>query len=205
MGLDSGAAIRDSIRDSIPLDPIVFRGFDAVNSGRIIHFSWDVQAEYNGDHFLLEKSIDSCKTWRRIGEVSSIGDHTEMHTYEISEISSIQAVQECFRLTRFDKFGATEKLDSVFIYHPTLSNLNLIPGDKKAKESITVSCESLLEIDGTLSILDWEGELIYEKSMPLEIGYNRKVINLKGMKPGSYRVVVRNAQDFSKAKRLVVY
>lgn len=59
--------------DSSEESSIVFLQMKAVTSSKIIHFSWDVDAEQNGDHFIVEKSIDNGNSWEQVTLVASLG------------------------------------------------------------------------------------------------------------------------------------
>ncbi len=191
--------------DSSEESSILFVQMKAVLSSKIVHFSWDVDEEMNGDHFIIEKSIDDGETWNRVSRVESIGNHKERHTYEISEINMIQGVTEYFRVSRVDIDGETKVLDAVNVNHPILSNIRLIPHPKNVRKATTVSCESLICSDGILKIYNRNGELIQKRKLDLSKGYNRCEIEVKNLKPGEYRVSIQDEFDNSLTKRLVVY
>ena len=178
---------------------------EAQPSSKIVHFSWEVESEQNGGTFLIEKSIDDGVTWTKVRSVQSIGTHNEQHTYRVSEINTVEEVNEYFRITRIDADGKMLVLDSVNVNHPILQNMKLIPDPKKANSSTTVSCESLICSEAKLEVYDMEGELVFIKNLDLLKGYNRYEVDLKRFDPGEYRVMIRNEYDNTMTKRLVVY
>lgn len=179
--------------------------FEAVNSGNIVHFKWDVMNESNVSHYVIQKSIDSCKTWSNVAKVSAIDAEGIVQTYERSEICIKEVLVEQFRLTAVDENNMEKHLDSVIIYQPSLSNLKMIPDPKKPNELITVCCESMVGVDAHLMVYDSDGELILEKEMPLSSGYNRLELSLKKLVPGEYRLQVRDHNENVLTKRLVVH
>lgn len=191
--------------DSSEESSILFIQMKAVSSSKIVHFSWDVEEEKNGDHFLIEKSIDDGDTWTRVSRVESIGNHNERHTYEISEINMVEEVTEYFRVSRVDVDGKMKVLDAVNINHPILSNMKLIPNPKNVHKSTTISCESLICSEGILRIYNTSGELIEKRKMDLSKGYNRCEIEIKKMDPGDYRVTIQDEFENTLTKRLVVH
>lgn len=191
--------------DSSEESSILFVEMKAVSSSKIVHFSWEVDEEKNGDHFVIEKSIDDGITWTRVSRVESLGDHNERHTYEISEINMVEEVTEYFRVSRVDIDGDVKVLDAVNINHPILSNMKLIPNPKNVKKATTISCESLICSDGLLKIYNKSGELIEKRKIDLSRGYNRCEIEIKNMDPGDYRVMIQDEFDNTLTKRLVVH
>lgn len=191
--------------DSSEESSIHFIQMKAVSSSKIVHFSWDVEEEQNGDHFIIEKSIDNGNTWSKVSRVESIGNHEERHTYEISEINMIEEITEYFRVSRVDVDGEKEVLDAVNINHPILSNMKLIPNPKNVKKATTISCESLICSEGIMKIYNRSGELIETRKLDLSKGYNRCQIEVKKLKPGEYRVTIQDEFDNTLTKRLVVH
>ena len=191
--------------DSSEESSIVFIEMKAVSSSKIVHFSWDVEEEQNGDHFMIEKSIDDGATWTQVSRVESIGNHKERHTYEISEINMIEEVTEYFRVSRVDIDGQVKVLDAVNINHPILSNLKLIPDPKNVKKATTISCESLICSDAVLEVYNKSGELVHKRKLDLAKGYNRCEIEVKNLDPGEYRVSIQDEFENTLNKRLVVH
>lgn len=191
--------------DSSEESSILFVQMKAVSSSKIVHFSWDVDEEQNGDHFIIEKSIDDGETWGRVSRVESIGNHNERHTYEISEINMIEGVTEYFRVSRVDIDGETKVLDAININHPILTNMKLIPNPKNVRKATTISCESLICSEGILKIFNRSGELVEKRKLDLSKGYNRCQIEIKKMDPGDYRVTIQDEFDNTLTKRLVVH
>ena len=91
---------------------IQFNNLEATLSARIIHFRWSVESEEDGDHFLIQKSLDQ-ENWSAVTKVSSIKSHKEQHTYEISEIDFAEGVNEFFRIVRVDANGEATEIDRV--------------------------------------------------------------------------------------------
>lgn len=196
---------RDYEIDSSEDSSIDFLKMEAVMSARIIHFRWDVASESNGDHFMIEKSIDNGETWSKVSRVTSVSNHKERHTYEISSINMAEGIREIFRISRVDIYGSKEVLDAVDFTYPVLSNMKLIPDPKKVQRSVTVSCESLIESIGSVYIYDMENDLILVEHMDLGEGYNRLEVGIKNFRPGEYRVVIRNEFTDAVSRKLVVY
>lgn len=191
--------------DSSEESSILFVQMKAVSSSKIIHFSWDVEEEKNGDHFIIEKSIDYGETWVRVSRVESIGNHKERHTYKISEINMIEGITEYFRVSRVDIDNEVQVLDAINIDHQILTNMKLIPHPKNVKKATTISCESLICSDGILKIFNKNGELIQKRKLDLSKGYNRCQIEIKNLDRGEYRVTIQDEFSNTLTKRLVVH
>lgn len=179
--------------------------FEAVNSGNIMHFKWNVANESNVSHYVIQKSIDSCKTWSNVAKVSSLDADELVKNYERSEICIKEVLAEQYRLTAVSTSNSERHLDSVVIYHPSLSNIKMIPDAKKPNELITVCVESMIAVDANILVYNASGELVLEKNAPLISGYNRMELSLKKLLPGEYRLQVRDFNENVLTKRLVVY
>jgi hypothetical protein len=186
------------------LSKITFNNLEATLSARIIHFRWSVDSELNGDHFLIEKSLDQ-QTWSSVTKVSSIKSHDEQHTYEISEIDFAEGVNEYFRVVRVDANGNYTELDRVNISRPVLTNMLLLPVPRKVKKEMTISYDSMISSEGTLTVLNQEGGIIEEFEVSISEGYNRFELHLKNIAEGDYLVIVRDQYENKISKRLVVY
>jgi len=191
--------------DSSGESSISFVQMKAVPSSRIVHFSWEVEEEKNGDYFIIEKSIDDGQTWTQVTRVESLGNHKERHTYKISEINTIEGITEYFRVSRVDLYGERRVLDAVNINHPILHNMKLIPNPKNVRKATTVSCESLICSDGVMYIYNSSGEVVQKRKINLSQGYNRCQIEVKQLDPGEYRVSIEDEFDNKLTKRLVVH
>jgi hypothetical protein len=191
--------------DSSEESSILFVQMKAVSSSKIVHFSWEVEEEQNGDYFIVEKSIDDGESWMRVSRVESIGNHKERHTYKISEINMIEGITEYFRVRRVDVDGETKVLDAININHPILYNMKLIPHPKNVKKATTISCESLICSDGVMRIYNSSGELVQKRKLNLSKGYNRCQVEVKQLDPGEYRVSIQDEFDNKLTKRLVVH
>lgn len=183
---------------------IEFNALEATLSSRIIHFSWSVESEELGDHFVIEKSLDQ-ENWTQVTRVSSIKSHKEQHTYEISEIDFAEGVNEYFRVVRVDAFGKVTELDRVNINRPVLTNMLLIPVPKKVHKEITISYDSMITSEGVISVMNKQGEIVEEFEVHILEGYNRFKLVIKGMEKGDYLVFIKDQYGNKIAKRLVVY
>lgn len=183
---------------------IEFNSLEATLSARIIHFRWSVNSEQEGAYFLIEKSLDK-KTWTAVTKVASIKSHDEQHTYEISEIDFAEGVNEYFRIVRVDANGQYTELDQVNLNRPVLTNMLLIPVPRKVNKEMTLSYDSMISSEGTLTVMNRQGEIVEEFDVSISEGYNRFELHIKNLEKGDYRVLVRDEFGNKIAKRLVVY
>lgn len=166
--------------------------FEAVVSSKIVHFKWDVNIEKrNKNKFIIEKSIDKIN-WKEVKEVESIGDHKTTHTYKVSEINFVEGVKEYFRISKENSRGEREELDMIEINQPILSNMLVLPPSKKATTELVVSYDSMIDSKGVLYVKNESGDIVYQRSMPFDEGYNRAELKLNKLEKGSYIVVLRD-------------
>jgi hypothetical protein len=165
--------------------------FEAVVSSKIVHFKWDIEKEKRGTTFIIEKSIDKIN-WKEVKQVESIGDHKSTHTYKVSEINFVEGAKEYFRISRENSKGERLELDIIEINQPILSNMLVLPPAKKATSSLVVSYDSMIDSKGVLFVKNEQGEIVYQKSMPFDEGYNRAELKMNKLEKGSYVVVLRD-------------
>lgn len=170
---------------------IRFVKMEATPSSKVVHFKWDVDAESNGDRFVIEKSLDGEK-WKQITEVKSIKNHDSRHTYMVSEINLAEEQEEFFRIKRVDESGKETTLDVVNVEHKVLSSLKMIPNSKARKNQFHISYYSLIESRGWIRVLNTDGELVYERQMSIKDGYNRITLDARRFDVGNYIVVLRD-------------
>ena len=190
----------DSSEDS----SIDFLSMEATLSSKIVHFKWQVEAESNGDYFIIEKSIDQ-ENWVEIKRVQSIENHKDRHTYEISEINFAEGVQEFFRILRVDEYGAISELDRVDINQPVYSNMLLIPVAKKLNSDLNVSFDSLISSKGVLRVYNIDGEVLIEQKLDQSEGYNRTMLSIKSLVKGAYRIVIEDDFGNTISKSLTIH
>lgn len=182
---------------------IEFNHLEATLSARIIHFRWSVASEELGDHFLIQKSLDQ-ENWTAVTKVSSIKSHKEQHTYEISEIDFAEGVSEYFRIMRVDANGESKEMDRVNINRPVLTNMLLIPVPRKVNKEMTLSYDSMISSEGTLTVMARSGEIVEEFDVSISEGYNRFELHIKDYSKGDYLATIRDEYGNKISKRLVV-
>lgn len=182
---------------------IQFNNMEATLSARIIHFRWSVNSEEQGDHFLIQKSLDQ-ETWTSVTKVSSIKSHKEQQTYEISEIDFAEGVSEYFRIVRVDANGDATEMDRVNINRPVLTNMLLIPVPRKVNKEMALSYDSMISSEGTMTVMARSGEIIEEFDVSISEGYNRFELHIKDYDKGDYLVTIKDEYGNKISKRLVV-
>lgn len=194
----------DSDSDTTENKDIKFVSMEATLSSKIIHFKWDVDQEIKGDYFLIEKSIDK-ENWKRVTQVTSLGNHQERHTYEVSEINFAEGANEYFRIKRVDNTGKESILDMVNISHPILTNMLLVPVNGKVNKLMGLSYDSKICGKATITVLDIDGDIAFEDDVEVSEGYNRFELNIKLFEQGVYRVLIRDDFDNKISKRLTIH
>ena len=177
--------------DSSELSKIKFDKLEVMVASRVVHFKWDVNEEAKGARFIIEKSVDKIN-WKEVKKVESLGDHKERHTYQVSEINFAEGVKEYFRILRVDDSGAIEELDRIEINQPILTNMLVLPPQKKTASEIVVSYDSMISSKGVVYVKDEAGKIVYDKNLSFDEGYNRLALNLKKFQKGAYVVVLRD-------------
>jgi ribulose bisphosphate carboxylase small subunit len=152
---------------------------------------------------LIEKSLDQ-ENWSPVTKVSSIKSHEEQHTYEISEIDFAEGVNEYFRVVRVDANGERTEMDRVNINRPVLTNMLLIPVPRKVNKEMTLSYDSMIASDGTLTVMSRSGEIVEQFDVLISEGYNRFKLHIKDYEKGEYLATIRDEYGNKISKRLVI-
>jgi len=190
----------DSTEDS----SIDFANINAEVSSKIIHFTWNVNAEKDGDYFLIEKSLDK-KTWSPVTRVESIENHKDRHTYSVSEINFAEGINEFFRISRIDRYGNTQVLDIINVHQPILNQFLLIPLQGEVDKKIRLSYDSRISAHGEISVVNEVGKLMFNTKVHHESGYNSYVLDIKNYPEGNYVVVVTDQYSNKTSRMLKVY
>lgn len=190
--------------DSTEESSIDFITIEATLSSKIIHFQWDVNAEKQGDFFIIEKSTDR-SNWVQLTRVESIANHQERHSYSVSEINMAEALHEYFRISRVDIYGDTTELDVINVNQPILSNLSLIPIQGKVDEEIRLSFDSLILSTGELVVQNMQGEVQFKTMINSEKGYNHYLLQIKNYPPGRYLITIKDEFGNKTSRSLNVF
>lgn len=127
--------------------PVTLTSFDARKAGASVLLVWETANEYDGDHFVIEKSGDA-RTWMEVGQVDAAGKSTPKAQYNYKDNKPFSGVSY-YRLRMIDKGGRAElsavrvidfskATGSVYIVpNPAHNEASLIFAGQ-LKESITV-------------------------------------------------------------------
>mmetsp|Transcript_12266 Transcript_12266/g.16650 ORF Transcript_12266/g.16650 Transcript_12266/m.16650 type:complete len:98 (+) Transcript_12266:384-677(+) len=96
-------------------------------------------------------------------------------------------------------------MDRVNLNRPVLTNMLLIPVPRKVHKEMTLSYDSKISCDGTLSVMNRAGDIVEEFYIAISEGYNRFELHIKDLEKGDYLVTVRDEYGNKISKRLVVY
>ena len=108
-------------------------------------------------------------------------------------------------MVRVDAFGIATELDRVNITRPVLTNILLIPVPRKVHKEVTISYDSMICSEGTLTVINVKGELVQEHPVSISEGYNRFQLYIKSLPKCDYRVFIKDQFGNKIAKRLVVH
>ena len=190
----------DSTEDS----SIDFASMDAEVSSKIIHFTWNVNAEKDGDYFLIEKSLDK-KSWTPVSRVESLQNHKDRHTYSVSEINFAEGINEFFRISRVDRYGNKQVLDVINVSQPILNQFLLIPLQGEVEKKIRLTYDSRISAHGEISVVNEVGKLIFNTKVHHENGYNSYVLDIKNYPEGNYVIAITDQYSNKTSRMLKVY
>jgi hypothetical protein len=149
---------------------------------------WATATERDVRSYTLERSADGYSGWALVGTVSSKGNTTTGHTYELEDRTPLK--RSFYRL-RFVDVDDTEDVSTIISLN-RLGNdfgvLSVYPNP--AKESIQIQFETTEEAVITVQITDILGRVIKNQKMSTTNGINNVSLPLEILEDGIYYIVL---------------
>lgn len=182
--------------------PVEFKGMQVtcLNGGRNAEITWQTGSELNAQKFIIERSFNGA-FWNSIGEVAAVGTTNQQSNYSYVDVQNRTSRTAYYRLSQVDIDGTTKVYPVVVSDCEMESEAKLYPNpatDITYVEIIHPKNENVvLEVRNTL------GSLISSSNHALIDGLNLISLEVEGLEPGNYFVVITDENKERKTLKFV--
>lgn len=182
--------------------PVEFKGMQVtcLNGGRNAEITWQTGSELNAQKFIIERSFNGA-FWNSIGEVAAVGTTNQQSNYSFVDVQNRTSRTAYYRLSQVDIDGTTKVYPVVVSDCEMESEAKLYPNpatDITYVEIIHPKNENVvLEVRNTL------GSLISSSNHALIDGLNLISLEVEGLEPGNYFVVITDENKERKTLKFV--
>jgi hypothetical protein len=159
--------------------PVTLTSFTTNCNGEKVNINWTTSTEYNSSHYSLQNSRDG-ENWVEVAKIQSAGttNQTTNYSYQDKSFGGISY----YRLVQVDFDGQFEIFGPISVNcEIDINNIIIYPNPS----SNTISIQMINQLDETmdLTILDFNGKIIFEKTISTQI---IEQIDLKDYMNGVY-------------------
>jgi hypothetical protein len=159
--------------------PVTLTSFTANCNGDNVDINWTTATEYNASHYSLQNSRNG-QNWVEVAKIQSAGttNQTTNYSYQDKSFGGISY----YRLVQVDFDGQFEIFGPISVNcEIDINNIIIYPNPS----SNTISIQMINQLDETmdLTILDFNGKIIFEKTISTQI---IEQIDLKDYMNGVY-------------------
>jgi hypothetical protein len=211
-GLASNTQVYYGFAEDVPLIslaaplPVELTAFAAKWNNGAADLTWATASEKNSSHFVVERAKDPKAAFEAVGQVAAAGNSTEARAYKLRDAEAgTQGVDMLYyRLRQVDRDGSTFLSPVVALAVGKLAaapQLQVYPNPASENEAVLLRCPHLPAAGGVVQAYSQLGQLVGQVS----VGAANAPLQLPGLKPGFYHVVLRDATGQTLAtQRLVV-
>lgn len=179
--LQGGATVNCTIT------PVSLADLQAVNSDDGIDVIWTTVSERNSDHFLVQRA-GADLLFRTIGSAEAAGNSFGPIGYVHQDGSPLPGLNH-YRLITVDRDGQQETSETVTAYHaPGTSDLVIAPNPTDSRVTVTWSKDLYGVVQWNL--VDMRGKRILEGNTGASDRGNRVQLDLFGLEPGVYQMIL---------------
>lgn len=185
--------------------PIKLLSFDArwfdKNNKRVI-LDWKTASETNNDYFLIERSINAINFYPIIKTYGQ-GTTTKINYYtEYDDEPFVKGISY-YRLKQVDFDGSYAYSQIVALnVNKQVELITIFPNPAKSYIEFIVSTAEAT--NANIRIVDDLGQVLYSEKSYLEIGYNKKTINLTNFARGNYILQISTEKNAKTEKTFIV-
>jgi hypothetical protein len=167
--------------------PVTWLSFRAALEGDDVQLTWSTASESNNEGFGVQRS-ENGRDWQTLAFVPGAGTTSEVTNYEYTDQSPITNHQSLYyRLQQRDFDGTTDYSPIRVIQLGTQSGLRVYPNP--ANEVATISFAQPTEARGWLRLLNGNGRLLAEHSIP--VGTTDYQLRVAQLPAGTYLLEVK--------------
>jgi uncharacterized repeat protein (TIGR01451 family) len=146
--------------DSQLLD-VEWIAFDGTYNGNFVELNWTTGIEWNNDHFVLERRLESEREFKEIGKIAAhLPPYLKLHEYEFDDFDVSSSGIYYYRLKQVNKNGKVNytKTISIEIRNEGEMNVSLYPNPVRDMLMINLWLSTDTEVESM--ILDQTGNVV---------------------------------------------
>jgi len=180
--------------------PIEFLAFNVNRSETETFLNWEVKSESNNKKFIIEESLDG-ENFYQIGEVSSIGNHTGGHQYELA-VREQNKADKYYRLSAENNAGKTTVLSVKFV-KGNIQNVGVEIFPNPIETSLQFLYSSLKHETIEVIIVDLNGQQLKRAEIEVFEGANYLELGVEGLDQGQY-ILKTTSDNQVRAERFII-
>jgi hypothetical protein len=164
--------------------PVEFAGMTTTCEKEAVSIRWSTESEHNNDYFRIEKSTDG-SGWDILGYVDAVGNSSVLNGYEYLDLEFRSNTY--YRLYQVDQDGSEELLSTLYSDCDVATD-EIASFPNPSHESFSIYWKQFnTSGDGTITIQDINGKIMFQETVPLSLGANLFIIK-EHLAPGVYMI-----------------
>lgn len=170
---------------ALPIELLYFTGL-AENNYNLIE--WATASERNNQYQVVERSANGTDNWIEIGRKDGSASSTTEIRYQLADDQPL--MHGYYRLRAIDYDGTSMLSDIINIQRESASLEIMSTYPVPVGKTLTITIQSPVNDDLTITISDLSGKLIQENHIAANAGLNIHEIDMATMASGTYQVTV---------------
>lgn len=166
-----------------------------------VRLNWQTLNEQANALFTVERSADG-DLFQPVVEQTSQGAGNTLRNYEAFDYTPLQGMNY-YRIKQTDIDGQTGYSSVVQLWFEAKSAMRLAVSPNPAREFATLHYEAPADVPASLELQDLNGRLIRKIPVQQQAGAVQTQLELKGLNPGVYYIVLQSG-PYRKTEKLVV-
>lgn len=183
--------------------PVELNAFNAqVVEGEKVLVDWSTSSEFNHDYFEVQRSADGVD-FEYLDTVNSLGDSSTARSYSVLDEKPLRGISY-YRLKSVDFEGGFEysEIRAVELSAKLVSHFKVYPNPAIFDANVVMT--SAVAAAGELQLFGLNGKLIYSRSVDVEMGFNKFILDVSQLSAGNYLLQVKAEAFTLPISKLVV-
>ena len=173
---------------ALPLSLLTFNV--QINNG-VNKIGWSTSQEINTRNFTIEHSLDGIN-FTSIGVVAAYGNSNSLLNYSFTDMAPKKG-KNYYRLLMTDNDGKISFSQIINVRNDGKSAITIFPIPVRNVMNLLVNAD--INERAVLSITDGNGKLILTKTLTINTGYNKLLLNTDGLAAGNYILKIQLQND----------
>ena len=171
--------------------PLSLLNFSVQINNGVNKISWSTNQEINSRNFTVEHSFDGIN-FTSIGVVAAYGNSNSLLNYSFKDMGPKKG-KNYYRLLMTDNDGKISFSQIINVRNDGKSAITIFPIPVRNVMNLLVNAD--INERAVLSITDGNGKLILTKTLTINTGYNKLLLNTDGLAAGNYILKIQLQND----------